>query len=436
MTNKKNMTPVGGFPEYLPEIHAVEQSWTDRIRKVFEASGYAPIETVAVERLDALLAKGETDKEIYTLTRLQAEEDENAKLGLHFDLTIPVARYVAQNFNDLTFPFKRYQIQKVWRGERPQVGRYREFRQCDIDVINVDNLPLHFDAEMPEIVAECLMRLDLPPVTIGIGNRKILDGYLQGLGIEDTVSVIRIIDKLDKIGFDEVIAELTKAPALDPDTARRAMALTTIKTADTSFAKAVHAIGVTHPLLDEGIEELAFVIKELAHLPADAIQADLSIARGFDYYTGTVYEARFKDFPGAGAIVAGGRYDNLASQFINKKLPGVGISIGLSRMFGQLLAKNLIAKAQQSPSQVLVIWPRNADRECITGTARILRARGIRTECYHAPVKIQRQIAYAEKKGIPFVWFPPFEPGSMHEVKDMKARTQSQADIENWEPSK
>lgn len=196
--------PISGFTEWLPEVRLIELAWLDQIRDAFERYGFCSVETPSVEVLDALLAKGETSQEVYTLRRLQGgEDDSDARLGLHFDLTVPLARYVAQHFNDLVFPFKRYQIQRVWRGERPQEGRYREFTQCDIDVIGVDSVPLHFDAEMPRIVHEILTGLRVGPFSININNRKVLQGFYEGLDIDDPIAVIRAADKLDKIGEEE-----------------------------------------------------------------------------------------------------------------------------------------------------------------------------------------------------------------------------------------
>ncbi|MER6626092.1 ATP phosphoribosyltransferase regulatory subunit, partial [Streptomyces sp. NPDC000931] len=208
-------TPISGFPEWTPQVRAVEQRWLDHIRAGFESFGFASIETPSVENLDVLMAKGETSQEVYTLHRLQADakDDSDARLGLHFDLTVPFARYVAQHFNELTFPFKRYQTQRVWRGERPQEGRYREFTQCDIDVINVDSVPLHFDAELPRIVYRVLSGLDIPAWTLNVNNRKVLQGFYEGLGVKDPIAVIRAVDKLHKIG-DEGVREILEGEGL------------------------------------------------------------------------------------------------------------------------------------------------------------------------------------------------------------------------------
>lgn len=423
--------PVSGFPEWLPEERMVELRWLDEIRAAFESFGFCSIETPSVEELDVLLAKGETDKEIYTLKRLQGEEGDEARLGLHYDVTVPFARYTAQRFNELVFPFKRYQMQRVWRGERPQEGRFREFMQCDIDVINVDSLPLHFDAEIPAIVYDVLRRLGIDDVRLHISNRKILEGYLRGLGIEDTVPVIRVLDKADKVDPTQLVFQLEHLIG-DVGLAQRAIELGKIKTPDASFAARVRELGVAHPLLEEGLSELAFVMNSLSHLPSGAVLADLSIARGFDYYTGTVYEGRFTDYPGFGSVVAGGRYDDLAGTFINKRLPGVGISLGLTRLFAKMLAEKRIEPGPKTPTQVLVVLPSEENRAEVAALANELRARGLKVEMFHAASKLARQLTYASKKGIPYVWFPPFEPGRPHEVKDMASGAQSEADPASW----
>ncbi|MEU3212590.1 histidine--tRNA ligase, partial [Nocardiopsis alba] len=333
-------TPISGFPEWTPQVRAVEQRWLDHIRAGFESFGFASVETPSVENLDVLMAKGETSQEVYTLHRLQADakDDSDARLGLHFDLTVPFARYVAQHFNELTFPFKRYQMQRVWRGERPQEGRFREFTQCDIDVINVDSVPLHFDAELPRIVHRVLSGLDIPAWTLNVNNRKVLQGFYEGLGIEDPIAVIRAVDKLHKIG-DEGVREILSAEGLTDERIEPCLALARLKGDGPDVVAKVRELGVRSELLDEGLEELAFVMNDLADLPRGDVVADLSIARGLDYYTGTVYEASFDDDPGYGSICAGGRYENLAGQFIRRRLPGVGISIGLTRIFAKLVAE-------------------------------------------------------------------------------------------------
>ncbi|MFD0775290.1 histidine--tRNA ligase [Streptomonospora algeriensis] len=429
--------PISGFPEWSPEIRAVEQAWLDHIRTGFERYGFASIETPSVESLDVLTAKGETSQEVYTLHRLQgaAEGDSSdARLGLHFDLTVPFARYVAQHFNELTFPFKRYQMQRVWRGERPQEGRFREFTQCDIDVINVDQVPLHFDAELPRTVHEVLSGLDLPAWTISVNNRKVLQGYYEGLGITDPVAVIRAVDKLHKIGAEGVRAILVEQVGLSGEQAAACLELAAVKGADTSVVTEVKRLGVHSELLEEGLEELGFVLESLADLPAGTVVADLSIARGLDYYTGTVYEAAFDDDPGYGSICAGGRYEDLAGEFIRRRLPGVGISIGLTRIFAKLVAEGRITPGRSCPTEVLVAVPSAERRGEALRTGAQLRDRGINTEVFHQAAKLGKQIQYASRKGIGHVWFPPFEDGKDHEVKNLDSGEQTTADPASWRP--
>ena len=428
------MSNVSGFVEWLPEQRIVELQWMDEIRRAFESYGFCSIETPSVEKIEALLAKGETDKEIYIIKRLQEDDDSaDARLGLHYDLTVPLARYVAEHYNDLVFPFKRYQIQRVWRGERPQEGRYREFYQCDIDVINNDTVPLHFDAEMPAIIYEIFKRLGIGNFQMRISNRKILEGYFRGLGIEDVISAIRIVDKLDKIGRDGVLSQLQTNLGLQTELALRCLAIASIQTPDHSFVEQVHDLGVRSDVLDEGLDELEFVMAASSDLPSGVILADLAIARGFDYYTGTVYEGRLTDFPSLGTVCAGGRYENLAGSFINRKLPGVGISIGLTRLFAKLLAEKRVKVGPKSPTQVLVAFPDVERRNEVVQTAQILRKRGFNVEMYHTPGKQSQQLRYASRKGIPYVWFLPYEEKG-HEVKKMSTGEQIAADPYTWKP--
>lgn len=427
-------TPISGFPEWTPRIRSVELRWLDHIRRGFERYGFSSVETPSVEVLDVLLSKGETSQEIYTLQRLQADADDSsdARLGLHFDLTVPFARYVAHHFNDLVFPFKRYQIQRVWRGERPQEGRFREFTQCDIDVINVDRIPLHFDAELPRIVHEVLTGLDIPAWTLNINNRKVLQGFYEGLGITDPLAVIRAVDKLHKIGADAVREILIDQAGLSSDQAAACLELAEIRGSDTTVVDAVAKLGVSHPTLTAGLDELGEVLDELSDLPSGSVVADLSIARGLDYYTGTVYEATFNDDPGYGSICAGGRYENLAGQFIRRSLPGVGISIGLTRIFAKLVSEGRITGGRFCPTDVLVVLPSDERRSAALAVAAQLRERGFNTEVYHQAAKIGKQIQYAVKKDIPFVWFPPFDDGRPHEVKNLATGEQVEADPASW----
>lgn len=445
--NKKKIykpRPVSGFPEWLPEVRRVEQQWFDHIRRVFESYGFCNIETPSVEELDAINAKGgdggaDADKEIYVIERLHKEEgDREARLALHFDQTVPLARYTAQHFNDLVFPFKRYQMQRVWRGERPQAGRFREFYQCDIDVINVDNLPLHFDAEMPAIIYEILSSLpgmENEKFQIRISNRKILTGiYLQAFSSSEksAVDFFRAIDKKDKIGMVAVYALLLNL-GLDQKQAKALTEVTEIKTSDALYLKArIKDLGISNPILEQGVEELSFVLDQLSHLPEGAVVADLSIVRGLDYYTGTVYETVFTKDPSYGSICSGGRYDDLASNYINKHLPGVGISIGFSRLFDRLRQQGKLPTAGISPAQFLITLEDESLRPRAMKTAQALRALGHNVETYHAPSKFKKQLEYAMKKGIRYVWLLPFEDRTGDEIKDMQERTQYATKIDDW----
>ncbi len=307
--------PLSGFPEWLPPQRMIEQYVLDHLRTTFELYGFAPLETRAVEPLDQLLRKGETSNEVYVLRRLQADADDASddKLGLHFDLTVPFARYVVENAGKLQFPFRRYQIQKAWRGERPQEGRYREFLQADIDVVDKDELPFHYDVEMPLIIGDALRGLPIPDVRIQVNNRKLCQGYYRGLGIPDPEAALRAVDKADKLSPAAVAELLVETAGATEAQAKACLALAEISSEDTSFADAVRGLGVSDPLLDEGLDELVRVVEAVREHQPGLLVADLKIARGLDYYTGTVYETRMRGFERVGSICSGGRYDNLAS---------------------------------------------------------------------------------------------------------------------------
>lgn len=445
MSKKKKIykpRPISGFPEWLPETRRVEQAWFDHIRKTFESYGFCNIETPSVEELDAINAKGgdggaDVDKEVYVIERLHKEDgDKEARLALHFDQTVPLARYTAQHFNDLVFPFKRYQIQRVWRGERPQAGRFREFYQCDIDVINVDSLPLHFDAEMPAIMWEILSSLpgmENEKIQIRISNRKILMGYIESLGIEDITQVTRWIDKLDKMSSADIEKELLKI-GLEQTQINQILILSLIKAKSSEeLIERTSPITSESKLMKEGIEELSFVMDQLAHLPEGAVVADLSIVRGLDYYTGTVYETVFTDDPNYGSICSGGRYDDLAGNYINKHLPGVGISLGFSRLFDRIRTKENLPNLGISPAKFLIIAENEDQIKDATQTAHTLRQAGHSVETWHrAENKLKRPLAYAEKKGIRYIWLLPNDVRKTHEIKDMVERTQEPTTIEEW----
>ncbi|GAA2643402.1 histidine--tRNA ligase [Dactylosporangium fulvum] len=427
-------TPLSGFPEWSPAQRIVEQQVLDRLRRTFELYGFSSLETRAVEPLDQLLRKGETSKEVYTLRRLQAAEgDEEQSLGLHFDLTVPFARYVLENAGKLQFPFRRYQIQKVWRGERPQEGRYREFLQADIDIVDRDTLPAHYEAEIPLVIGDALRSLPIPAVKIMVNNRKLCEGFYRGLGLEDPEAVLRAVDKLDKIGPAGVAELLIEGGATDAQ-AKATLALAEIRAQDASFEDAVRALGVEHPLLDEGIAELAAVVETAREHAPGLVEATLKIARGLDYYTGTVYETEMAGFERFGSICSGGRYDNLASAG-RDVFPGVGISIGVSRLLGLLFNADAIGVSRPVPTAVLVALWSEEERATSNRIAAALRARGIATEVAPVPAKLGKQIRYAERRGIPFVWFPASaaaEGGD--QVKDIRSGEQVPADAALWNP--
>lgn len=424
------VTPLSGFPEFLPQDRIVEQEFLDVIRETFELHGFASIETRAVEPVERLSNQGEdADKEIYGVRRLAAGADEDAALGLHFDLTVPFARYVLEHSGKLVFPFRRYQIQKVWRGERPQEGRYREFTQADIDIIDAGELPNHYEVELPLVIADALRKLPVPEFVIKINNRKIPEGFYRGLGLDDVTTVLRIVDKIDKIGAEKVVERLIEAGATDKQ-ARLAVQLADISSTDTSFADQVRALGVEHPTLEEGLEQLSQVMAAAAEHAPGLLMADLRIARGLDYYTGAVYEIYLVGDEAFGSVGGGGRYDSLASDG-KTTYPGVGISIGVSRLVHRLVAKGLLAASRRTPTAVLVALNSEDDRADAMRTAIQLRSRGIPVEVAPAAAKFGKQIKFADRRGIPFVWF---STDNGPEVKDIRSGEQVPADAATWTP--
>ena len=430
-------TSLSGFPELLPAQRLVEQTVLERLRTTFELHGFASLELRAVEPLDSLLRKGEVDKEVYVLRRLQADSGEgDAGLGLHFDLTVPFARYVLENAGRLEFPFRRYQIQKVWRGERPQTGRYREFTQADIDVVAKDQLPFHHDVEIAQVMAEALAGLAfLPALRLQVNNRKLIEGFGLGLGAPDVAALMRAIDRLDKVPADVVARQLVDDAGLSGVQAATCLALADIRSTDTSFVAKVRALGVTHELLDAGLAELAAVIEgcaPISRLAGLTVEADLRIARGLDYYTGTVFETRMAGYESLGSICSGGRYDSLAGDG-RTTYPGVGISLGVTRLLMPLFADGVLDASRAVPSAVLVALASDEARAESDAVARALRARGIPAEVAPSPQKYGKQIRYAERRGIPFVWFPDGAGGG-HSVRDIRSGDQVPADPGTWGP--
>jgi histidyl-tRNA synthetase len=424
--------PISGFPEWLPSQRMIEQYVLDRIRTTFELYGFAPLETRAVEPLDTLLSKGETSKEVYVLRRLHEDPASGGgddALGLHFDLTVPFARFVVENAGKLQFPFRRYQIQKVWRGERPQEGRYREFTQADIDVVDRDSLPFHYDTEMPLVIGDAFRSLPIPPARIQVNNRKVCEGFYRGLGLADTDQVLRTIDKLDKIGPQKVTDALVETAGATAAQAAACLDLASISAEDGSFVDAVRKLGVDNALLDEGLAELVQVVETAGEHAPGLVVAELRIARGLDYYTGTVYETQLRGYERFGSICSGGRYENLASSG-GERFPGVGISIGVSRMLGLLFGHDALGVSRSVPTCVVVALPNEEMRRDCDRIATALRGRGIATEVAPAAARFGKQIRFAERRGIPYVWFP----GEPDTVKDIRSGAQVEADASSWEP--
>ncbi len=426
-------TPLSGFPELLPAQRAVEREVIDRLSRTFELHGFANIETRVVEPLDRLAKGGEIDKEIYVLRRLQAGEGEgDSGLGMHFDLTVPFARYVLEHSGHLEFPFRRFQIQPAWRGERPQEGRYRQFTQADIDIVGQGELAFHHDVEVMRVMVEALDALPLPALSFQVNNRKLIQGFYRGLGLADVTTAIRVIDKLDKLPAETVAQQLVDQAGATPEQAGRCLDLASIRVSDTSFVERVRALGVEDDLLETGLAELAAVVEGCADVVGDhvSVEANLRIARGLDYYTGTVVEIFMAGYERLKSVGGGGRYDALADDG-RTTYPGVGISFGVSRTLIPLLADGVLVGSRSVPSAVLVALVDEDSRPESLRVATALRRRGIACEVASSPQKFGKQIRYAERRGIPFVWFPGAEG---HQVKDIRSGDQEAADPAIWTP--
>jgi histidyl-tRNA synthetase len=422
---------VSGFPEWLPEEEREFQRLLGIIRESFEMFGFSPIETSAAELLEILESKGEINKQIYGLYRPNApSEERETEMALHFDLTVPLARYVAMNFDKISFPFRRYQIQKVWRGERPQKGRFREFYQCDIDVVGHEILDPLNDAEIPAIIYQIFKRMEIGEFVIRMSNRKIPQGLLEAKGVseEKIPDALRMLDALPKTGIDAVRKQLLENLALEKGIVEDLLSLAGISGSGKQVLDQIALRDLDHPLFSEGRSELGLLIRNLEALgvPDSAFEIDLSITRGLDYYTGTVYETFLKDYPELGSVCSGGRYDNLASHFTTRRLPGVGISIGLTRLFSYLLENGVIKPTVPSGTKVLVAV---LDRERLTDyfkAATALRKAGIPTEVYMEQKKLKVQFKYADRKGIPLVLIAgeaEFAEG-VWQLKDMRSGEQ------------
>ena len=389
-----------GFMELLPKEQILFNKMKEKIRKSYEKFGFLPIDTPIIEMSDVLLAKagGETEKQIY---RFQKGDND---LALRFDLTVPLAKYVTEYYNDLSFPFRRYQIGKVYRGERPQKGRFREFYQCDIDIIGDGELSIINDAEMPAVIYSTIKDLGFEDFTICINNRKLLSGLFKELDLEEkSVDIMRIIDKIEKIGKENVI-ECLKDLELSENQINAIINFIEIDGTTEEKIDSLEKLNYTNEIFNEGLEELKQVVKYVKAfgVPDSNFKVDLTIARGLDYYTGTVYETFLNEYRELGSVCSGGRYDNLAEYYTDKKLPGVGISIGLTRLFYKLNELNALKEEQNSIAKVLVVSMVEDNSKALE-VATELRSENINAEVYLENKKIKAKFKYADRLAIPYV---------------------------------
>lgn len=411
---------LSGFMELAPKDQILFEKVKQKLEETYQMFGFFPIDTPVLEHSNILLAKagGETEKQIYRFNKGDTD------MTMRFDLTVPLAKYVAKNAGELTFPFKRYQIGKVYRGERAQQGRFREFYQADIDIIGDENLSIANDAEVPSIMYRVFTGLGLSDFTIRINNRKILNGLFAMLGLSDIATdVMRIIDKIDKIGKDNVEAELVDL-GVSKDAADTILELLTFKGTNEEVLDRLKTIAGKNEMLDSGVSELCEVIYYIDKfgVPAGNYRVDLSIARGLDYYTGTVYETTFNRHPEIGSICSGGRYDNLAEYYTKKKLPGVGMSIGLTRLFYILNEFDYLNRDLDTVADLLII-PMTDDMASAVEISGVMREAGIRTQIYLEKKKFKHKIGYADKLGIPYAMFLGEDEinGNVVTIKNMKA---------------
>ena len=397
--NKTEPRTLPGFMELLPQEQILFNQIRETIKKNYEKFGFLPLDTPVIEDSNVLLAKagGETEKQIYRFTK--GEND----LSLRFDLTVPLAKYVAKNYGELAFPFRRYQIGKVYRGERPQKGRYRELYQCDIDIIGDGELSIINDAELPNVIYNTFKELGFGEFTICINNRKILNGLFESLGQKENAGeILRIIDKIEKIGKDNVIKELEEL-GVEKENIESIINFIEINgTTDEKFAK-LDELGITNEVFVTGLQELKEVVKYIRFfgVPEENFKIDLTIARGLDYYTGTVYETFLNEYKSLGSICSGGRYENLAEYYTDKKLPGVGISIGLTRLFYQLNEIKLIEAKKKSIADILII-SMTENFAYVSKVAEKFRNEGKNVQIYYENKKVKAQFKYADKLQIPY----------------------------------
>lgn len=418
-----------GFMELLPNEQIQFNGMVDKIRSSYEKFGFLPLDTPIIEMAEVLLAKagGETEKQIYRFNK--GDND----LALRFDLTVPLAKYICEYFNDITFPFKRYQIGKVYRGERPQKGRYREFYQCDIDIIGDGELSIVNDAEMPSVIYNTIKELGFDEFTIKINNRKLLNGLFLELELnEESVEIMRIIDKLEKIGKENVIKCLQDLNVEDQKIEKILDFIEIDGSTDEKLEK-LRGLDFTNELFNQGLEELSEVVKyvRLFGVPDTHFMVDLTIARGLDYYTGTVYETFLNNYREVGSVCSGGRYDNLAEFYTDRKMPGVGVSIGLTRLFSKLSELNILKEETKSIAKVLVVSMTEEPNRALEVGATFRNA-GINTDVYIEDKKIKAKFKYADKLQIPYVAIigENEEKNGTVSLKNMESGEQEEVSIE------
>lgn len=429
MKEKVEPKTLPGFMELMPQDQILFDKMKNTIESVYSSYGFYPLDTPIIELSNVLLAKagGETEKQIYRFNK--GDND----LSLRFDLTVPLAKYVANRSNELIFPFKRYQIGKVYRGERPQKGRFREFYQCDIDVIGNETLSILYDAEIPSIIYDLFKKLNIGDFTIRINNRKILTGFFNSLELNSKVTdILRIIDKIEKIGEDEVKSELS---LLDIDSDKVSKIIDFIRISGDAFTKIerLKNLGITDEVFNEGVNELETVINNIKArgLDSNFYDVDLTIARGLDYYTGTVYETILKDYPSIGSVCSGGRYENLATYYTDKKLPGVGISIGLTRLFYQLKEAGVIKTTDSSVADITIL-PMTENYEYVYKFSNLLKRFGVRVDTAFLG-KFKQLMRYADKQKTPYVLIIGDDEISkgVAVLKDMFTGLQTEVTLEN-----
>lgn len=429
MKEKVEPKTLPGFMELMPQDQILFDKMKNTIESVYSSYGFYPLDTPIIELSNVLLAKagGETEKQIYRFNK--GDND----LSLRFDLTVPLAKYVANRSNELIFPFKRYQIGKVYRGERPQKGRFREFYQCDIDVIGNETLSILYDAEIPSIIYDLFKKLNIGDFIIRINNRKILTGFFNSLELNSKVTdILRIIDKIEKIGEDEVKSELS---LLDIDSDKVSKIIEFIRISGDAFTKidSLKNLGITDEVYNEGVNELETVINNIKArgLDSNFYDVDLTIARGLDYYTGTVYETILKDYPSIGSVCSGGRYENLATYYTDKKLPGVGISIGLTRLFYQLKEAGVIKTTDSSVADITIL-PMTENYEYVYKFSNLLKRFGVRVDTAFLG-KFKQLMRYADKQKTPYVLIIGDDEISkgVAVLKDMFTGLQTEVTLEN-----